>query len=171
MSQPKEIGTLVVVVLKAQDLHQPSFYKQDPYAQATLAGQTQKTKADKRGGQHPVWDEEFRFPVYADAGKNKENRLLEVACYKQETRGDDTLLGKGTVDIEPTLKTGEFDGGCLAGWLAGFVAVFLSGRLTDRLRLGRVGNFSWDQGTSVSRDDVLRQYSAPDPSLVQARTF
>ncbi|KAG6334060.1 hypothetical protein ID866_5034 [Astraeus odoratus] len=109
MSKPKEIGTLVVVILKAQHLHQPSFYKQDPYAQVTLSGQTKKTKADSKGGQHPVWDEEFRFPVYADAGKDREHRLLEVACYKRETKGDDVLLGKGSVDVEETLKTGEFD--------------------------------------------------------------
>ncbi|KAG9315243.1 hypothetical protein JVU11DRAFT_4377 [Chiua virens] len=107
--QQKEIGTLVVVVLKAQHLHQPSFYKQNPYAQATLSGQTKRTKVDPKGGQHPVWDEEFRFPILADVGKEKANRILEVACYKDEQRGDDVLLGKGTVDIEETLKTGEFD--------------------------------------------------------------
>ncbi|KAL4074835.1 C2 domain-containing protein, partial [Scleroderma yunnanense] len=109
MSKPKEIGTLVVVVLKAQHLNQPSFYKQDPYAQVTLSGQTEKTKVVSKGGQHPVFDDEFRFPVYADEGQDRKNRLLEVACYKQETKGDDVLLGKGSMDIEETLKTGEFD--------------------------------------------------------------
>ncbi|KAF8442429.1 C2 domain-containing protein, partial [Boletus edulis BED1] len=109
MSQPKEIGTLVVVVLKAQHLHQPSFYKQDPYAQATLSGQIKRTKVDPKGGQRPMWDDELRFPVLADAGKDRVNRILEISCYKDEQRGDDILLGKGTVDIEETLKTGEFD--------------------------------------------------------------
>ncbi|KAG8213086.1 hypothetical protein J3R82DRAFT_11481 [Butyriboletus roseoflavus] len=108
--QQKEIGTLVVVVLKAQHLHQPSFYKQNPYAQASFSGLTKRTKVDPKGGQHPVWDDELRFPVLADAGKDKVNRILEVSCYKSEQRGDDVLLGKGTVDIEETLKTGEFDG-------------------------------------------------------------
>ena len=110
MSQPKEIGILVVVVLKAQHLHQPSFYKQDPYAQASLSGLKKRTKVDPKGGQHPVWDDELRFLVLADPGKDKVNRILEVTCYKNEQRGDDVLLGKGTVDIEETLKTGEFDG-------------------------------------------------------------
>ncbi|KIM52813.1 hypothetical protein SCLCIDRAFT_140334, partial [Scleroderma citrinum Foug A] len=105
----KEIGTLVVVVLKAQHLNQPSFYKQDPYAQISLSGLTEKTKVASKGGQHPLFDDEFRFPVYADEGQNRKNRLLEVACYKQETKGDDVLLGKGSLDIEETLKTGEFD--------------------------------------------------------------
>jgi len=110
MSKSKEIGTLVVVVLKAQHLHQPSFYKQDPYAQVSLSGLTEKTKVASKGGQHPLFDDEFRFPVYADEGQDRKNRLLEVACYKQETKGDDVLLGKGSMDIEETLKTGEFDG-------------------------------------------------------------
>jgi Ca2+-dependent lipid-binding protein len=110
MSQTKELGTLVVVILKARHLHQPSFYKQDPYAQAVLSGQTQRTKPEPKGGQHPVWDEEFRFPVLADPGKDKVNRKLEVSCWKDESRSEDKLLGKGIVDIESTLKTGEFDG-------------------------------------------------------------
>jgi Ca2+-dependent lipid-binding protein len=110
MTQSKELGTLVVVVLKARHLHQPSFYKQDPYAQVVLSGQTQKTKADPKGGQHPVWDDEFRFPVLVDAGKDQVNRKLEVSCWKDEQRGEDKLLGQGVIDIESTLKTGEFDG-------------------------------------------------------------
>lgn len=110
MSQQKEIGTLVVVVLKAQHLHQPSFYKQNPYAQATLSGLKRRTKTAPKGGQHPVWDDELRFPVLADTGKDKANRILDITCYKDEQRGEDVLLGKGTVDIEETLKTGEFDG-------------------------------------------------------------
>ncbi|OJA18147.1 hypothetical protein AZE42_12748 [Rhizopogon vesiculosus] len=89
MTQSKELGTLVVVVRKARHLHQPSFYKQDPYAQAALSGQTQRTKPDLKGGQHPVWGGEFRFPVLVDPGK-------------------DQLLG--VVDIESSLGTGEFDG-------------------------------------------------------------
>jgi hypothetical protein len=121
MSEQKEIGTLVVVVLKAQHLHQPSFYKQNPYAQASLSGLKKRTKVDPKGGQHPVWDDEFRFPVLADAGKDKVNRVLEVSCYKDEQRGEDVLLGKGTVDIEETLKIGEFDGMKLTSWTTDFL--------------------------------------------------
>jgi hypothetical protein len=80
MTRSKELGTLVVVVLKARHLHQPPFYKQDPYAQVVLSGQTQRTKPDLKGGQHPVWGGEFRFPVLTDPGKV--NRKLEVSCWK-----------------------------------------------------------------------------------------
>lgn len=45
-----EIGTLIVVVLKAQNLHDKhSFYKQDVYAQVVLNGVTKKTPVDARG--------------------------------------------------------------------------------------------------------------------------
>jgi hypothetical protein len=54
-----------------------------------------------------MWDEEVRFPIYQnDAAKH---RTLEVECFSKESRGEESV-GKGTVDITDTLKTGEFDG-------------------------------------------------------------
>ncbi|KAI6094570.1 hypothetical protein EDD16DRAFT_1784094 [Pisolithus croceorrhizus] len=89
MSQPKEIGTLVVVVLKARHLHQPSFYKQDPYAQVTLCGPDKKTNVAPKGGQHPEWDDEFRFPFMRSPARI--DRIEWHSRYRE------------------TLKTGEFD--------------------------------------------------------------
>ena len=61
-----ELGTLVVVVLKARNLRDKhSFYKQDVYAKITINGVTKKTAVEVKGGQHPVWDEELRFPTTA----------------------------------------------------------------------------------------------------------
>jgi Ca2+-dependent lipid-binding protein len=106
----KELGTLAVVVLKARNLHdRHTLYKQDPYAALTLNGKTSKTKPDVKGGQHPEWDAELRFPVYT--AKNDASRMLEVTCWRAESRGDEEI-GKGKVDINDTLKTGEFDGEC-----------------------------------------------------------
>ncbi|KAI0711949.1 C2 domain-containing protein, partial [Cerioporus squamosus] len=103
----KEIGTLVVVVLKARNLRDKhTIHKQDVFAQATLNKMTKKTKTDVRGGQHPVWDEELRFPIFKNV--SDETRKLEIACYSKEPRSDD-FIGRGTVDISETLKTGEFD--------------------------------------------------------------
>ncbi|KAI0749474.1 C2 domain-containing protein, partial [Daedaleopsis nitida] len=103
----KEIGTLVVVVLKARNLRDKhTIHKQDVYAQATLNKDTKKTRTEVRGGQHPVWDEEIRFPILKDV--SNDTRRLEVACYSKEPRQDD-LIGEGSVDITITLKTGEFD--------------------------------------------------------------
>ncbi|ORY35735.1 hypothetical protein BCR39DRAFT_511825 [Naematelia encephala] len=67
MAEPKELGTLIVVVGKARNLPNKSrFGKQDPFCTLTINEEKQKTKAIKRGGQHPEWDEEFRFSIMED---------------------------------------------------------------------------------------------------------
>lgn len=104
----QEIGVLVVVVLKAQNLKdRHSFYKQDVYAVAQLAGQKLQTKVDKRGGQHPVWDEELRFKVFKEGGKD--SSALEISCWSKEKK-EDEQIGVATVDITETLRKKEFDG-------------------------------------------------------------
>lgn len=84
-----------------------NLHVQDVYAEVSLNGKPQRTKVDVKGGQHPVWDDELRFPVYRDSGGK--SRKLEVACYSKEARKDD-CIGQGGVDIGETLQTGEFDG-------------------------------------------------------------
>lgn len=70
-------------------------------------GTEKKTRVDVKGGQHPVWDDEIRFPVLkTPSGKL---RKLELSCWSKEPREDD-LLGKATLDISDTIRTGEFDG-------------------------------------------------------------
>lgn len=102
-----EIGTLVVVVLKARNLIDNHFYKQDVYTKVTLDGTVKQTKVDVKGGQHPEWDDELRIPVQEST--KKAARTLEVVCWSKEPRTDE-VVGKGEVDITETLKTGEFDG-------------------------------------------------------------
>ena len=64
---------------------------------------------DARAGQHPVWDQEVRFPIVQS--KRARNRKLEVSCYSQEPHPlADQLLGKAVIDLTDLLKTGEFDG-------------------------------------------------------------
>ncbi|WVR09462.1 hypothetical protein IAU60_006529 [Kwoniella sp. DSM 27419] len=66
-AEPKELGTLIVVVGKARNLVNKSrFGKQDPFCTVAFAEEKHKTKAIKRGGQHPEWDEELRFTVMED---------------------------------------------------------------------------------------------------------
>lgn len=106
----KELGTLVVVILKAKNLHdRHSFYKQDPFTQITLDGVTHKTEPDVKGGQHPEWDQEFRFIV--DRDEDEKHRMMEITCLRKEPRKEEEI-GKGKLDITKTLKTGEFDGKC-----------------------------------------------------------
>ncbi|TRM55233.1 hypothetical protein BD626DRAFT_543417 [Schizophyllum amplum] len=107
MSKEDRIGTLIVVVLKAKNLlDRHSFYKQDVFSQVALNGSEKRTKVDVKGGQHPVWDDELRFPVMKDT--SDKFRKLEVTCFSKESKSDDSL-GSGILDITDTLKSGEFD--------------------------------------------------------------
>ncbi|EJD07090.1 uncharacterized protein FOMMEDRAFT_77011, partial [Fomitiporia mediterranea MF3/22] len=106
-SNDKELGTLVVVVLKARNLpDKHTFTKQDPYAVVELGPCKVQTQIDKRGGQHPVWDQDLHVKVLE--ADTKKNRIMKVSCYAKEPKGDD-LIGSGEVDITETLSTGEFD--------------------------------------------------------------
>ncbi|MBW0486996.1 hypothetical protein O181_026711 [Austropuccinia psidii MF-1] len=130
-------GTLIVVVLKARNLpNKQRIGKQDPYATCTYLSHRKRTKTDKRGGQHPVWDDELRFDIYENIKDVlsttsvsttstggivpvKSNsaigtagsagvKELRVAVYADDPRDPD-LIGEGKVDLTDTLKKGEFD--------------------------------------------------------------
>lgn len=132
------LGTLIVVVLKARNLpNKQRIGKQDPYATCTYLSHRKRTKTDKRGGQHPVWDDELRFEIYDNAKdamasasvsttatggvgplKSKPTPVgttgttslkeLHVAVYADDPRDPD-FIGEGRVDLSETLKKGEFD--------------------------------------------------------------
>jgi len=152
----REIGTLVVVVLKAVcGSRQPAPYvlfsqlthnsqknlpnkrnigKQDPYCVVTLNDEKQRTKVDKRGGQHPEWDQELRFTLFEeiedgygrptdDDGsppplppKNPKGppslaggKFMKIACFADDAR-DPTQIGETNVDLTEVLTKGETDG-------------------------------------------------------------
>ena len=120
-------GTLVCVVLKAKNLpNKRSIGKQDPYTVLQLGSEQQKTQPDKRGGQHPTWDEQLHFEIYDDmedtslghsvtatgtikGPPRKTPKILQVTCYADDAR-EPEMIGEGTVELDNTLKTGEFDG-------------------------------------------------------------
>ncbi|KAF9535084.1 hypothetical protein CPB83DRAFT_879304 [Crepidotus variabilis] len=131
---PREIGTLIVVVLRANHLpNKRHIGKQDPYCSLTLNGEKRRTKADKRGGQHPEWDEEIRFTIFEDLedllartakgdgtppppppkdGKKplkiKGGKRMKVACYADDPR-EPALIGDCDVDLTEVLTKGETD--------------------------------------------------------------
>ncbi|TKY86883.1 hypothetical protein EX895_004171 [Sporisorium graminicola] len=137
-AEPVHKGTLVCVVLKARNLpNKKSIGKQDPYTVLSMGQEQQKTKPDKRGGQHPTWDEQLHFEIYEDmedaltsaatngsgsgsgskatsassaaATKPKGGKkVLKVACYADDSK-EPEFIGEGIVDLTDTLKTGEFD--------------------------------------------------------------
>jgi hypothetical protein len=149
---PKKLGTLVVVVLRAVNSCSLSRFgqrvsyingqrnlpnkqrigKQDPYCTVAHGSDQNRTKIDKKGGQHPRWDEEFRFEIWEDMAdemgrqvtasggiiaskseaappKNKGTKSIAVAVYADDPKDPD-LIGDAVVDITGTLKHGEFDG-------------------------------------------------------------
>ncbi|KAF8826558.1 hypothetical protein HHX47_DHR5000101 [Lentinula edodes] len=106
--------------------------KQDPYCAVTFDGQTRRTKAIKKGGQHPEWDEEIRFQLYEDdeelsqaepttsgtppplppksdqPSKIKGGMFMKVAAYADDAREPD-LIGEGLVDLTEVITKGESD--------------------------------------------------------------
>ncbi|KAJ7228839.1 hypothetical protein GGX14DRAFT_538898 [Mycena pura] len=130
MSSPeREIGTLIVIVLKAQHLpNKRNIGKQDPYCSVAVNGEKQRTKVLKRGGQHPEWDDELRFTLYEDdsvttTGPNstppppppkdgkrkiKGGSIMKLSCFADDPREPD-LIGQADVDLTEVLTTGETD--------------------------------------------------------------
>lgn len=107
--------------------------KQAPYCCAFLNEEKRRTKAIKRGGQHPEWDEEFRFTVYEATDdelamnsqltdtppppppkkgrpkKIKGGNSMRLQCYADDPREPD-LIGEAVVDLTEVLTKGETDG-------------------------------------------------------------
>ncbi|KAI9001184.1 hypothetical protein BD414DRAFT_473885 [Trametes punicea] len=136
MANGRHIGTLIVVILKARNLpNKRHIGKQDPYCQVTFNGEKRRTKAIKRGGQHPEWDEEIRFELYEDTEdiphipelngdgpppppppkssskgppKVKGGNYMALACYAEDPREPD-LIGETKVDLTEVLTKGETD--------------------------------------------------------------
>ncbi|KAJ7179335.1 hypothetical protein C8R46DRAFT_1073441 [Mycena filopes] len=126
----REIGTLIVVILKANHLpNKRNIGKQDPYCLVAVNGEKQRTKVIKRGGQHPEWDEELRFTLYEDdlevpvngvngtppppppkdGKKNiKGGSVMKLSCFADDPREPD-LIGQADVDLTEVLTKGETD--------------------------------------------------------------
>ncbi|RPD61943.1 hypothetical protein L226DRAFT_613288 [Lentinus tigrinus ALCF2SS1-7] len=132
MSNSRHIGTLIVVILKARNLpNKRHIGKQDPFCQVIFNGEKRRTKAIKRGGQHPEWDEEIRFELFEDTDelphvpgadppppppksngkgppKVKGGNHLALSCYADDPREPD-LIGESKVDLTEVLTKGETD--------------------------------------------------------------
>ena len=101
---------------------------------ATVNGEKRRTKAIRRGGQHPEWDEEIRFTLFEDVEdvlartargdaaaplpppkddrKNKKikgGKIMSLACYADDPR-EPELIGETEVDLTEVLTKGETDG-------------------------------------------------------------
>lgn len=108
--------------------------KQDPYCCVSMNGEKRRTKAIKRGGQHPEWDEEVRFTLFEDVEDElartangsdtppppppkgdkvppaiKGGKSMKLSCYADDPREPD-LIGETSVDLTEVLTKGETDG-------------------------------------------------------------
>ena len=106
--------------------------KQDPYCTVEHNGDARRTKAIKRGGQHPEWDEEIRFTLLEEQNTHEAvnpdapsplskgsvedgspciqgGRSMKIACYAEYLR-DPEFIGEAQVDLTEVLTKGETDG-------------------------------------------------------------
>jgi hypothetical protein len=56
----------LLIVFQRNLPNKSRFGKQDPFCCVTINEEKQRTKAIKRGGQHPEWDHELRFTIFED---------------------------------------------------------------------------------------------------------
>jgi hypothetical protein len=77
------------------------------------------TPPDKRGGQHPVWDSELRFPITANDTRDTSGarapgpgrRMLNVEAWAQVGLGrKDRPLGSAQIEVERAIQGGVKDG-------------------------------------------------------------
>ncbi|KAJ7095205.1 hypothetical protein B0H15DRAFT_774895 [Mycena belliarum] len=190
-STPREIGTLIVVILKANHLpNKRHIGKQDPYCSVAVNGEKQRTKVIKRGGQHPEWDEEIRFTLYEDEGVRgtgqdgtppplppkdgkksiKGGNVMKLSCFADDPREPD-LIGQADVDLTEVLTKGETD-----EWFtlmnkdkfAGKVYLeltFWSNEAPPEKKVTTVTEYS-GPGSFISSDDV---HVIPGPSFPSSR--
>ncbi|CAG8531420.1 21558_t:CDS:2 [Gigaspora margarita] len=101
----KTLGELVVVAIKARNLvARDVIGKGDPFATFRIGDMAKRTKTDKRGGQHPVWDEELRFQVTDDP----RHKVMKVQVYNEDKR-EHVLVGDEIIKLDEVLKSGEWD--------------------------------------------------------------
>ncbi|WFC97101.1 hypothetical protein MBRA1_003767 [Malassezia brasiliensis] len=108
-------GTLVCVVLKAKNLpNKRAIGKQDPYAELCVGNDTQCTQPDRRGGQHPLWDEQLHFEIYdamqhmlAPDATPTTGHTLGLACYAHDK--EPILIGTASLPLDHVLTHGEHD--------------------------------------------------------------
>lgn len=111
-------------------------HRQDPYCALQVGKEVRRTKPLKRGGQHPEWDEEVRFPIVEDTedilvrtgsrdGEDgvpppvpskepakstfNKKRKMRLSCYADDPR-EPELIGDISISLEDVLTKGETDG-------------------------------------------------------------
>ncbi|GAA5977996.1 hypothetical protein JCM10908_004189 [Rhodotorula pacifica] len=154
----REAGLLVVVVLKAQHLHdRHRFSKQDPFVEIEVTNSSKaRTRADPDGGQTPLWDEEFRMSVYEVEG---EQQYLHIRTMREESPTDHELIGEAKILLDGSWT--EFD-----EW----VAIKEDGKYRGEVYLELTWYPREDLQLSNNAADLQRQASRLDPATRLARS-
>ena len=77
--------------------------KGDPFVAFHIDGESKRIKAEKRGGQHPQWDEEVRFNLM-----KKTSKKLKIQVFNEDKR-EHILIGDATIDLSEVLDKTEWD--------------------------------------------------------------
>ncbi|CAG8448453.1 13402_t:CDS:2 [Funneliformis caledonium] len=105
MSESKKLGELVVIAIRAKNLATRDIIgKGDPFVTFRIGEEAKRIKAEKKGGQHPEWDEEVRF----DLVDNPNNKKMKIQVLNEDKR-EHILIGDSFIDLSQVLEKGEWD--------------------------------------------------------------
>ncbi|CAG8537037.1 11751_t:CDS:2 [Funneliformis mosseae] len=105
MSESKKLGELVVIAIRAKNLATRDIIgKGDPFVTFRIGEEAKRIKAEKKGGQHPEWDEEVRF----DLVDNPNNKKMKIQVLNEDKR-EHILIGDSFIDLSQVLENGEWD--------------------------------------------------------------
>lgn len=99
-----KVGLLVIVVLKAQHLHEAS-KQQNLFVEVEVTNSGKaRTRADSDGEEDPLWDEEFRMTVYEVEG---EQQYLHIRTMRQGSATEGEVIGEAKILLDGSWT--EFD--------------------------------------------------------------
>lgn len=125
LPEPSELGTLIVVVMKAKNLHNKrALSKQNPFCSVRVANSAHKTKTVDRGGQSPAWDQEMRFKIV----EGSEYESLKLSVFDQN-RSTADIIGDAVIPLKPAFEARVRDG--YDAWHP----VYFNGRYTGEVYL------------------------------------
>lgn len=164
LPEPAELGTLIVVVMKAKNLHNKrALSKQNPFCSVRIAKSAHKTKTIDRGGQSPVWDHEVRFKIYE--GADYDNLKLSVF---DQSRSSADIIGDAVVPLSPAFEARVKDG--YDAWHP----IYFNKRYVGEVYLemtyySKTRRRSRSRRSSVSSSSSLPASSSPNSSFSSAK--
>lgn len=142
--------------------------RQDPYCALQIGKEVRRINPLKKGGQHPEWDEEVRFPILEDTEdilvrtgsrsgeddlpppvpskeselKFNKKRKMRLSCYADDPR-EPELIGEIAINLEDVLKKGETDGTPRCSNVRSRSLHPLQNGTPSPIRKGIAGRFTW----------------------------